>query len=255
MMVLSCMTHVVLPRTSWFQRLFITMNNISFIIGATCVSALKSLDKDRRQTFPVYVMKEYIWGVLWLHLFLTSAPHKGECSTSRPGRSISTKITPVPIEYEVGLASEPIWTFWSRENPLAHAGIRTAVCPARSLVTTPTTLFQLSKITGLRSKDIWSYLSLRGSINSRKKFYCVVNRIWSEDLQIFKGERRSVCFLGISSPRKFSVGFVIMQETCLEVCGWRPYNALQWSSELEFRRCKTNKIKLISFSQIQFYKM
>ena len=60
MMVLSCMTHVVFPSTSWFQRLFITINNILFTIGATCVSALKSLDKDRRQTFPIYVMKAYM---------------------------------------------------------------------------------------------------------------------------------------------------------------------------------------------------
>ena len=60
MMVLACMTHIVLPSTSWFQRLFVTMNNISFIIGETCVSALKSLDKYRRQTFPVCFMKAYM---------------------------------------------------------------------------------------------------------------------------------------------------------------------------------------------------
>jgi len=159
---------------------------------------------------------------------------------------MSTKITPVPIEYMAGWAPEPFWTFWRRETPLVTAGIRTAVCPARSLFTTLTTLFQLPKITG-------SYLSLRGSITSRKKFYCVVNRIWSEGLQMFKGERSSVCLLGVSSPRKPSLGFVIMQETCLEVCGWQPYNAVQWSSELEFRRSKNNQIKPISFSHFQFF--
>jgi hypothetical protein len=158
-------------------------------------------------------------------------------------------------EYEAGWPPEPIWTFWRRENPLLPAGIRTAVCPARSLVTTPTTLFQLPKITGLKSKDISSYLSLRGSITSRKKFYCVVNRIWSEELQIFKGERSSICFLGVSSPRKSSLGFVIMQETCLEARGWQAYNAVQWSGELEFRRSKKNKLKPISFSHLQFFKI
>ena len=69
-----------------------------------------------------------------------------------------------------------------------------------------------------------------------------MNRIWSEGLQIFKGERRSVCFLWVSCLRKSSVGFVIMQGTCLEACGWQPYNAIKWSSEMEFRRSNKNKI-------------
>jgi hypothetical protein len=70
-----------------------------------------------------------------------------------------------------------------------------------------------------------------------------------------KGERSSVCFLGVLSPRKSSLGFVIMRETCLEACGWQPYNAVQWSSELEFRRSKKNKIKPISFSHFQILKI
>ena len=53
------------------------------------------------------------------------------------------KVTSVPTEMETRWAPEPIWVFRSKEKSLSAAGIRTPVRPARSLVTTTTTLSQL----------------------------------------------------------------------------------------------------------------
>jgi hypothetical protein len=45
------------------------------------------------------------------YCFTTSALDEGESSASRPGRVlVSEKGPPVPIEQEVGWASEPVWT-------------------------------------------------------------------------------------------------------------------------------------------------
>jgi hypothetical protein len=48
--------------------------------------------------------------------FLTSALVGGEWSTSRPGRFTPGNDPTVPIGYEVGWSSEPVWTIWRREN-------------------------------------------------------------------------------------------------------------------------------------------
>ena len=42
---------------------------------------------------------------------------------------------PVPIEYGVGWAPEPVWPFWIRETSLVSLWIGTPDRPARSLIT------------------------------------------------------------------------------------------------------------------------
>jgi hypothetical protein len=90
-------------------------------------------------------------------------------------------------------------------------------------------------------------LVIKGLHNFKKEILlCGESNMVGEFANI-QGERSSVCFMGVSSPRKSSLCFVIAQEICLEACGWQPYNAVQLSSKLEFRRLKKNKIKPISF--------
>ena len=53
----------------------------------------------------------------------------GEGSASRPGRSLLSGKTPVPIVQEAGWAPGPVWT---GEENLASTGIRSPDRPARS---------------------------------------------------------------------------------------------------------------------------
>jgi hypothetical protein len=50
-----------------------------------------------------------------------------DLSTSRHGCFAPRKQPPVPIRYEAGWASEPLWTLWGREEYLAVSGNRTPV--------------------------------------------------------------------------------------------------------------------------------
>jgi hypothetical protein len=49
---------------------------------------------------------------------LTSTLDGVEWSASRLGRFIPEKRAPVPTGWEVGWIPEPVWTLWSRKNPL-----------------------------------------------------------------------------------------------------------------------------------------
>jgi hypothetical protein len=44
----------------WYQRLFIPVDDISYVIGERCASVWKSLGKDKRQGRSVFVMKAYM---------------------------------------------------------------------------------------------------------------------------------------------------------------------------------------------------
>jgi len=69
----------------------------------------------------------------------------------------------VPIEYEAGLASEPVLKFWRSEISLARTGIRTPDCLACSPVAIKTTLLQLK---------IYKYMHLNSA---------VINELTSKD--------------------------------------------------------------------------
>ena len=52
-----------------------------------------------------------------------------------PSRSTSGKDPPVPIEQEVGWASELVWMFWKRLKSPVFAENQSGHCPACSLAT------------------------------------------------------------------------------------------------------------------------
>jgi len=56
-------------------------------------------------------------------VFLNSALVGSEESVSRLGRFTPVKESLVPSGKEVGLAPEPVWTRWRRENSLTVPGI------------------------------------------------------------------------------------------------------------------------------------
>jgi hypothetical protein len=74
----------------------------------------------RLNVVPVHAMKAYIGGI---HSFLTKTLDGGKCSASRPGRFTTQIRTPVPIDYEAGLASETVRTSGDEKN-LSLPGIK-----------------------------------------------------------------------------------------------------------------------------------
>jgi hypothetical protein len=75
-------------------------------------------------------MKTYGGVDIWIHVFLTSALVVCEWSDSRFGRFTPGERAPVPIGWEFGCASEPVWTTWRRER----------CCPYRDSNTDPSTV-------------------------------------------------------------------------------------------------------------------
>jgi hypothetical protein len=74
-------------------------------------------------------------------LFMTSALDGVEWSASCPGDLPPGKEPPNPVGQEAGLASDQVWTLWSKEKYLAHGGKRTpAVQPVAVAILTE--LFQ-----------------------------------------------------------------------------------------------------------------
>ena len=64
------------------------------------------------------------------------------------------KKTPIPVEWEVWWAPEPVWTFWRREKPIPPAGIRTLDRPARKVVTVFTVLSRFPSNNWTKNKQI-----------------------------------------------------------------------------------------------------
>jgi hypothetical protein len=80
---------------------------------------------------------------VWLQSFLSLALDRGEWLTSRSGRFIPWKRTPLHIEYEAGWAPEQVWISWRREKPVAPTEIGKLNHRARSLIAILTTILQL----------------------------------------------------------------------------------------------------------------
>ena len=67
-----------------------------------------------------------------LHSIIMSVIEGGERLILRSGCFYSRKISPVQIEQEGGVVTEPFWKFCRRERLFAHAGIRSPDYPFRS---------------------------------------------------------------------------------------------------------------------------
>jgi len=97
-----------------------------------------------------------------LSSFLTSALNVAEWLTSHSGH-FTPEGTPIPNEYEVMCAPEPVGTFRGKKKPLTPTEIQTPDNPARSLVTMPTTLtaFCVNYVFMVWMEDLpkqWCYL-------------------------------------------------------------------------------------------------
>jgi hypothetical protein len=57
---------------------------------------------------------------VYTHACLTSAVFESEWSASRPGHFTPGERSPVPIWYEAGWATEPLWMTWKSDNSCFH---------------------------------------------------------------------------------------------------------------------------------------